>query len=1188
MKGAHKDARKAFSCNTLYRPHMFNRTDEQGKWDHLRMDMKNPEGQREPCKVLVDESQHDVCHLCSRANELQSSLPRSLHKDDSSAEKWTLPGSAQDVAFPAYSLQTQTTGDWETVSVDACTEGRGISVGNVLNYRNQNVPLTNVKRGPRRAAMLSQQSSQILSPLILSPYEDIDRVVCPFTLEDPLHSEEQHRKKRKQMGISGRHRFNKADSHVPFHGTSLGRLKTVETDIIKDWRSQNRLVSSASTSKRTSQGSFLGGAGEVSSSDELDIFDRPKNVHSLRSSSSEKQKQRCVFAGSNRRSSEFQKELKNCLQGSNLNDMQSTQLNTFMSSVTDAGNSSTGEASGALDGDVGLKSRPMKEAGNAAESSVADQGSPSTNGMELAVFIDRPSRSLSQKYRPQLFKELVGQDLVAQALSSAVLKGKIAPVYLFHGSRGTGKTSTARILAAALNCCMVLVERRPCTFCIQCRALALGKSSGVWEVDAASHNGVDSVWALLQSTLSTPSSMRYKVFIIDECHMLTDGTWNALLKFLEEPPGDFVFILITTEPDRLPRTASSRCQKFSFLKIKHSDILKRLSTLVTLERLDVEYGVLDIIASRSDGSLRDAEMTLDLLSLSGQSITYSAVLDLVGSVSDEKLLHLLDSALCSDTVSTVQKAKELVDSGVEPLDLMTRLARLITDILVGNRKLANGDSNQFVSRHTCTKEGLEGLRAALKILLEAEKQLQAAHHDRTAWLTAALLQFGRQCQPSFVLSSSTSATTSPSLHKSFRNMKLREPKGVLLTKWLSTRSILNKMSPHSEHGNYASTFKPKARLTKANLETRIHPTVYPFSEDPSTGVSIDSSEVGSSPLSSKGSEKRTSFLAPGNLGNVWISILKGCKSLPLRHLLSHGKLLAVCFSAVEAMVHLEFKDPEKKSKAERYKKVIANTCKKGMGLSVNVKISLASQPVGEDALSSPVPLLAEQTLVGQDCFESLNAGRSECGILAESCNTEAGSLHHWRSQSGISSHSTMEHAYMPHSMPYHNAAMSSLTLNNRDRLSAFGGCLEVSRSEAFCSQERRETTWVFEANELSPLKAGYQQESPLPREHRNVVRYSEIMVTEPALTSNSADVQQAQQSVYGSTSPGHKVEKKSEVHNLEEENLRLSSGSRYGGLLCWMAPKAKEVKALQVGRQSRRRKYVSLITCMPCVKTNSQ
>lgn len=238
-------------------------------------------------------------------------------------------------------------------------------------------------------------------------------------------------------------------------------------------------------------------------------------------------------------------------------------------------------------------------------------------------------RSLSQKYRPKSFAELVGQNLVVKALTNAVAQGKIAPVYLFQGPRGTGKTSTARIFAGVLNCLADSLATRPCGMCRECLALASRRTLDVTEVQVATNNGIDTMRELLATVLLPPTSSRFRIFIIDECHMLTKEAWNGFLKCLEEPPDRVVFMLVTTDPEALPRTAASRCQKFSFFNIKESEIVARLRTLADKESLQVDEQALGLIAAQSDGSLRDAETMLDQLSLLGKDISLPMVQELV-------------------------------------------------------------------------------------------------------------------------------------------------------------------------------------------------------------------------------------------------------------------------------------------------------------------------------------------------------------------------------------------------------------------------------------------------------------------------------------------------------------------------------------------------------------------------------
>ncbi|GJM87745.1 hypothetical protein PR202_ga03733 [Eleusine coracana subsp. coracana] len=321
------------------------------------------------------------------------------------------------------------------------------------------------------------------------------------------------------------------------------------------------------------------------------------------------------------------------------------------------------------------------------------------HGADLAVM---EQRSLSQKYRPKAFSEIVGQHIVVQSLNNAVTRERVAPAYLFQGPRGTGKTSAARIFSAAL-CCLANGDNKPC--------------------------GI--------------SSSQFKVFIIDECHMVPSKTWSAFMKFLDEPLPRVVFIFVTIDTDNLPRAVLSRCQKYVFTKIKDVDIVCRLRKVCVKENLDVELAALDLIALHSDGSLRDAETMLDQLSLLGKKITPALVNDLVGVVSEEKLLDLLEIAMSADTAETVKRSRELMDSGIDPMALMSQLAALIMDIIAGTYKLADLTScnGSAVGGRSLTDAELERLQQALKILSDAERQIRLSS-ERPTWFTAALLQLG--------------------------------------------------------------------------------------------------------------------------------------------------------------------------------------------------------------------------------------------------------------------------------------------------------------------------------------------------------------------------------------------------------------------------------------------------------------
>ncbi|KAF8117754.1 hypothetical protein N665_0008s0104 [Sinapis alba] len=358
------------------------------------------------------------------------------------------------------------------------------------------------------------------------------------------------------------------------------------------------------------------------------------------------------------------------------------------------------------------------------------------------------SRSLSQKFRPKSLNELVGQEVVVKCLLSTILRGRITSVYLFHGPRGTGKTSTSKIFAAALNCLSQAAHTRPCGLCSECTSS--GRSMVVKEIDSAKLNRRPSYLRSLIKSASLPpvSSSRFKVFIIDECQLLCQETWGTLFNSVENVSKHSVFILVTSEVEKLPRNVLSRSQKYHFSKVCDVEISSKLAKICMEEGIEFDQGAVDFIASKSDGSLRDAEIMLDQLSLLGKRITTSLAYKLIGAVSDDELLDLLDLALSCDTSNTVIKARELMRSQIDPMQLISQLANVIMDIIAGKcQDSSSGTRRQFLARHT-SEEEMQKLSNALKILSDAEKHLRASK-NQTTWLTVALLQLSNTDSSSF-------------------------------------------------------------------------------------------------------------------------------------------------------------------------------------------------------------------------------------------------------------------------------------------------------------------------------------------------------------------------------------------------------------------------------------------------------
>ncbi len=299
---------------------------------------------------------------------------------------------------------------------------------------------------------------------------------------------------------------------------------------------------------------------------------------------------------------------------------------------------------------------------------------------------------LHHKYRPQTFAELVGQEAIAQTLSHALEQQRIAPAYLFTGARGTGKTSSARILAKSLNC--LASERpttQPCGRCEVCRAIALGSALDVIEIDAASNTGVDNIRELIERAQFAPVQCRYKVYAIDECHMLSTAAFNALLKTLEEPPDRVVFVLATTDPQRVLPTIISRCQRFDFRRIPLDAMVQHLRQIADQEGITITHEALTLVGQLSQGGLRDAESTLDQLSLLAGEITVERVWELVGAVPERDLLNLLAAIAQDNPEILLDSLRRLMDRGREPVIVLQNLASFYRDLLIAKTAPQRGD-----------------------------------------------------------------------------------------------------------------------------------------------------------------------------------------------------------------------------------------------------------------------------------------------------------------------------------------------------------------------------------------------------------------------------------------------------------------------------------------------------------------
>ena len=301
------------------------------------------------------------------------------------------------------------------------------------------------------------------------------------------------------------------------------------------------------------------------------------------------------------------------------------------------------------------------------------------------------------KYRPQKLSELVGQDVVTKTLSNAISYNKIVHAYLFCGPRGTGKTSTARILAKSLNCeSGITVE--PCGQCVNCQGITNGNSLDVIEIDAASHRKVEDAEDLINRVSLGTYGSRFKIYIIDEVHMLTDHAFNALLKTLEEPPKNVIFILATTEEYKVIPTIISRCQKLDFKPVSQEKLEQRVREIANKEKINIDETIINFIAKRSNGCLRDAVSLLDQISVlqtENKQISPDEVFELFGTVNRTSLFKLMESVLSFDRKKSIDLAEDLIKSGKDISELFKDLLELVIDL--GKAKIDSEYKNKLKS-----------------------------------------------------------------------------------------------------------------------------------------------------------------------------------------------------------------------------------------------------------------------------------------------------------------------------------------------------------------------------------------------------------------------------------------------------------------------------------------------------------
>ncbi len=352
-------------------------------------------------------------------------------------------------------------------------------------------------------------------------------------------------------------------------------------------------------------------------------------------------------------------------------------------------------------------------------------------------------QSLYRKWRPQVFKDIIGQEHITQTLMNAISLNRIAHAYIFSGPRGVGKTTTARILAKSLNC-----EKgpttHPCNKCEKCIRITDGYSMDVIEIDGASNRGIDDIRDLRNKVKFVPVEGKYKVYIIDEVHMLTAEAFNALLKTLEEPPSHVIFIFATTAPHKIPNTILSRCQWFNFRRIPLREIITKLKMISKDEELNIDDKALNIIARNSTGSMRDAESTLDqVIAYCGKDISLQSVRDILGIIKEDIFYDFIEIIIKNDMAKGIEIINQISDSGGDPSQFVKNLMEYVHNLSLV--KFCTQEALDFKGIFTEDRERVlkqsslievEKLFTIVNHLAEVEKKMRYTHHP---WILLEML-----------------------------------------------------------------------------------------------------------------------------------------------------------------------------------------------------------------------------------------------------------------------------------------------------------------------------------------------------------------------------------------------------------------------------------------------------------------
>ena len=430
--------------------------------------------------------------------------------------------------------------------------------------------------------------------------------------------------------------------------------------------------------------------------------------------------------------------------------------------------------------------------------------------------------ALYREWRPRTFYDVVGQEHITTTLKNQILNNRIAHAYLFCGTRGTGKTSTAKVFAKALNC-LNLKDGEPCNECEMCTKINEGLAIDVTELDAASNNGVDKIRDIIDDVKYPPQEARYKVYIMDEVHMLSAGAVNAFLKTLEEPPNNVIFILATTDPQKLPITILSRCQRFDFKRINNSDITARLRKIVNDQNVLADERSLNLIARVSDGAMRDSLSILDqAISMGNGNVDYNTVVSMLGLVTNDNLFNLVNAVIQKSVEKSIEIIEDVIYSGKDIYlfikDLIAHYRNLLMVKVTNNPEevLDMSEENIALIKEQGARLRAEEIMRCIRILQEAENNAKLSKQARLYCELAVI----KMCKIEYDTSNEVMLTRLNKLEESLRNGSI-------------------KVSTESKEVAQISSNKPTNTISNNKIVKEIYSNGENSSENPDSKITIN-------------------------------------------------------------------------------------------------------------------------------------------------------------------------------------------------------------------------------------------------------------------------------------------------------------------------------------------------------------